>query len=84
MRAAIRKLGNSSGVIIPKAMLAEVGIAAGDAVDLSLEESRIVITPTKRRPREGWAEAFNETEELGDEDLAWLEFPNAVDDELEW
>jgi len=28
MRAAIRKLGNSSGVIIPKAMLAEIGVAA--------------------------------------------------------
>jgi antitoxin MazE len=84
MRTAIRKLGNSSGVIIPKSMLADIGIAAGDAVDLSLEDSRIIITPQKRKPREGWAQAFDEVEELGDEDLAWLEFPNAVDDELEW
>jgi len=84
LRAAIRKLGNSSGVIIPKSMLAEVGIAAGDAVDLSLEDSRIIITPTKRRPREGWAQAFDEVGELGEEDRAWLEFPNAADSELQW
>jgi len=29
-------------------MLAEIAIAAGDAVDLSLEDGRIVITPVKR------------------------------------
>jgi antitoxin MazE len=84
MRAAIRKLGNSSGVIIPKSILAEIGIAAGDMVDLSLENSRIVITPQKRRPREGWAEAFGVIEELGEEDRAWLDFPNNDDGELEW
>ena len=65
MRAAIRKLGNSSGVIIPKSMLTE-------------------IAPIKRRPREGWADAFDQVEELGDEDRAWLEFGNQGDDELTW
>jgi antitoxin MazE len=85
MRAAIRKLGNSSGVIIPKTMLAELGVAAGDAVDLSLEDGRIAITPLRRKPREGWAEASSELEEqLTDEDRAWLDFGNAGDDELEW
>jgi antitoxin MazE len=84
MRSAIRKLGNSSGVIIPKSMLAEVGLAAGDAVDLSLEDGRIAITPVKRRPREGWAAAFAQIEELGEEDLAWLQFGNEGDDEWQW
>ena len=84
MRAAIRKLGNSSGIIIPKSMLAEIGVAAGDTVDLSLENGRIAITPVKRRPREGWAAAFGEIGELGDGDLAWLQFGNEGDDELQW
>jgi antitoxin MazE len=65
-------------------MLAEIGVATGDTVDLSLEDGRIAITPVKRKPREGWAEAFDEIEPLGDEDRAWLEFPNAGDDELKW
>jgi antitoxin MazE len=84
MRAAIRKLGNSSGVIIPKSLLAEIGIAAGDAVDLSLEDSRIIITPQKRRPREGWAEAFREIAEAGDDALVWPEFANDEDANLTW
>ena len=84
MRVAIRKLGNSSGVIIPKSMLTEIGIAAGDIVDLSLEDGRIAITPIKRRPREGWAEAFEEIGELSEEDRAWLEFGNKGDSELKW
>lgn len=84
MRTAIGKLGNSSGVIIPKAMLAKIGLAAGDAVDLSLEDGRIAITPVKRRPRESWAAAFAEIGDLGDEDLAWLRFGNEGGDELQW
>jgi antitoxin MazE len=84
MRAAIRKLGNSSGVIIPKSLLAEIGIAAGDAVDLSLEDGRIIITPQKRRPREGWAEAFREIAEAGDDALVWPEFANDEDANLTW
>ena len=84
MRAAIRKLGNSSGVIIPKSMLAQVGIAAGDAVDLSLEDRRIIITPQKKRPREGWAEAFREIADAGDDALVWPEFANNGDADLTW
>ena len=30
MRAAVRKLGNSSGVIIPKSLLTEIGVAIGE------------------------------------------------------
>ena len=84
MRAAIRKLGNSSGVIIPKSLLTEIGIGVGDAVDLSLEEGRIAITPVKRKPREGWAEASRALAEAGDDALVWPEFGNDEDAELEW
>ena len=84
VRAAIRKLGNSSGVIIPKSMLAEIGIGAGDPVDLSLEEGRIAIIPVKRRAREGWAEASRKIAEAGDDSLVWPELGNDGDDELTW
>lgn len=84
MRAAIRKLGNSSGVIIPKSMLADIGIVAGDPVDLSLEDGRIAITPVRRRPREGWAEAFRVIAEAGEDALVWPEFSNEEDEDLTW
>jgi antitoxin MazE len=84
MRTALRKLGNSSGVIIPKSMLEEIGITAGDVVDLSLEDNRIIITPQKKRPREGWAEAFEAIAEAGDDALVWPEFGNDEDADLTW
>ena len=56
MRAPIRKLGNSSGVIIPKPILSQIGVEAGDDLDLSLDEDRIVLAPVKRNPRAGWAD----------------------------
>lgn len=84
MRAALRKLGNSSGVIIPKSMLTEVGIGIGDVFDITLEEGRIVLAPVKRRPREGWAEAFEAIAEAGDDALVWPEFGNDEDANLTW
>lgn len=84
MRTVLRKLGNSSGVIIPKSMLAEVGIDIGDTIDLTLEEGCIVMVPLKRRPREGWAEASREIAAAGDDELVWPEFGNAEDEDLVW
>jgi antitoxin MazE len=57
MRAAVRKLGNSSGVIIPKSLLRDLGMAEGDAIEMTLEAGRIVLVPIKRRTRARWAEA---------------------------
>ncbi|MEJ0067214.1 MAG: AbrB/MazE/SpoVT family DNA-binding domain-containing protein [Caulobacteraceae bacterium] len=82
MRVTLRKMGNSSGVIIPKPFLAEIG-AAG-AVDMAVEDGRIVIEAEKRAPRAGWAEASRSLAEAGDDELAWAEFANADDELLEW
>jgi antitoxin component of MazEF toxin-antitoxin module len=51
MKSAIRKMGNSHGVIIPKPLLAEIGAKPGDKVDLKAEKGKIVIAPVKRDPR---------------------------------
>jgi antitoxin MazE len=82
MQTAVRKLGNSAGVIIPKSMLCELGLGAGDAVDLRLEDGRIVLAPARRPARAGWAEAARA---VADADaLAWPEFGNAEDADLAW
>jgi antitoxin MazE len=84
MRAIVRKLGNSSGVIIPKPLLGEVGVEVGDAFDVTLEEGRIVLAPVSRRPRAGWARASQEIAQAGDDALVWPEFSNVGDDDLVW
>lgn len=84
MRAAVRKLGNSSGVILPKSLLEEAGVAIGDPLDLTLEEGRIVLAPVERRARAGWGEASKKLALHGDDAPVWPEFGNAEDAAMEW
>ena len=84
MRASVRRLGNSSGVIIPKSFLAEAGLSVGDAVDMILEEGRITLSPIKVRPRAGWSEVSKALADAGDDALVWPEFANADDAAIEW
>jgi len=84
MRAAVRKMGNSSGVIIPKPLLGQVGLQTGDDVELTLEGGKIVLAPVKSYPRQGWAEAAQGLAEAGDDALVWPEFGNEDDDTWTW
>ncbi len=84
MRSAVRKMGNSSGIIIPKPILAEIGAKTGDHVDIAVEGGRIVIAPLANHPRAGWAEASKEIARTGDDALVWPEFGNEDDASLEW
>jgi antitoxin MazE len=79
MRVALRKMGNSSGVIIPKPLLAQIGAQAGGDVDIAVEKDRIVIQAIKGGPRERWAEASQAIAEAGDDVLVWPEFGNDDD-----
>jgi antitoxin MazE len=84
MRAAIRRMGNSSGVIIPKPILAQIGAQVGDDLDLSVDKGRLVLAPDRRHPRAGWADAARRLAEAGDDALVWPEFGNAGDADLQW
>jgi antitoxin MazE len=84
MQTAVRKLGNSAGVIIPKSLLAELGLSAGDIVDMRLEYGRLILAPVQPPRRGGWAEASRAIAAMGDDALVWPEFGNAGDAELTW
>jgi antitoxin MazE len=45
MKSHIQKWGNSLSLRIPKAFANEVGLKQDDAVDISLSEGRIIVTP---------------------------------------
>lgn len=80
MRASIVRIGNSRGLRIPKVLLDECGI--GDAVDLVVEDGRLVVTAA-RSAREGWAESARAMAERGDDRLLDPEVPTMFEDE-EW
>jgi antitoxin MazE len=65
-------------------MLDEVGVAAGDVLDMTLEKGRIVLVRVEKGPREGWAEASKAIADAGDDALVWPEFGNVDDESLEW
>ena len=51
MRIAVQKIGNNSGVILPKPFLNEIGLKTGDKVEIQLEARRIIIIPPLARTR---------------------------------
>lgn len=82
MRTTIRKMGNSQGILIPKPVLAQIGLE-NDA-ELSVENDAIVIRKPRETVRAGWAEAAKALAESGDDALLWPEFANADDETLKW
>lgn len=74
----IRKMGNSQGVILPKALLGQIG--AADCLEVSIENDSIVL----RRPavRQGWAEAAAVV--AAEEETVWPHLENEGDAEWTW
>jgi antitoxin MazE len=82
VEVAIRKMGNSQGVLIPKPILAQLGL--GGTADLQVRDGVIEIRALQRNPREGWAQDAQRLAQHGDDALVWPELANAGDAELSW
>lgn len=82
MRAAIHRIGNSRGVILPKALLAQLGLT--NEVEMEIEQGAIVLRKPLRNVREGWAVASKAIAAAGEDALVWPEFANEADSEVEW
>ena len=82
MEVAIRKMGNSQGVLIPKPILAQLGLEG--TADLQVRDGVIEIRPVRRNPREGWADDARRIADQGDDSLVWPEFANDSDTDLVW
>ena len=82
MKIVIRRMGNSQGVIIPKPVLAQVGLA--DEAEMVVEKDCIVLRRPRNKAREGWAEASQKIAAQGDDELVWPAFANEGDTDLQW
>jgi antitoxin MazE len=83
MKARIVPIGNSRGIRIPKILLEQTGLSG--EVEISTENEALVIRPV-RKPRAGWALAFQKMAERGDDTLL-DETPSLSrwdEDEWEW
>ena len=82
MKTRIVPIGNSKGVRIPKPLLEQTGLVG--EVEISAENDVLVIRPVKK-PRAGWATAFQEMAQRGDDALLDEVAPSLSGwDEGEW
>ncbi len=77
-------MGNSSGNIIPKAMLVEIGVKAGDKVELLVQDGRLTIETVKAPSRSGWAEDAARIAAMADDALVMGEFGTDGGDDWTW
>ena len=82
MEVAIRKMGNSQGVLIPKPILAQLGLGA--TADLQVRNNVIEIRLPRPNLRKGWAEDAARLATQGDDALVWPEVANISDIALAW
>ena len=82
MKAKIIPIGNSQGIRIPKAIIAQCGF--NNSVEMEVVNGSLVLTPIKN-VREGWEESFQEMAVNDDEELLIDDAISTVEDEdWEW
>ena len=84
MEIAIRHIGNSKGVVIPKPLLAQAGLEGETTALIQVENGSIVLSKSSKPLRTGWAEAATAVSAHGEGDLMMGEFGNADDADLRW
>ncbi len=81
-RAGLGHDVNSLGAVIPKPLLAQVGVV-GEA-EMTVERGAIVLRKPSKSVRSGWATAAKAVAAHGSDDLLMGEFGNEADTDLAW
>ena len=84
MQITIRDIGNSKGVVLPKALLVQVGLADQAVAHVEVEGGAIVLRKPAKAVRAGWAEAAAALSFKGGDIPLMGEFGNAEDAGLVW
>ena len=84
MEVTIRNIGNSKGVVLPKPLLAQVGLDGEASASIVVENDAIVIRKPDKLVRTGWAEAAAKVAAQENDTLLMGELANVSDSELSW
>jgi antitoxin MazE len=80
MKARLVRIGNSRGVRLPKAIIAQAGLT--DEVELGVRDGAVVIARTSSA-RSGWADAARQMRQRDEDRLLDAPSPSHFD-EKEW
>jgi antitoxin MazE len=78
----VRRIGNSLGVVIPRPVLAQVGLS--EQAELTVERGAIVLRKPRKAARSGLSLAAKSIAARGEDDLLMGDFASVADLELEW
>jgi antitoxin MazE len=81
MKSDLQRIGNSKGVVIPKAILDKCGFDR--QVDMRVEGNKLILTPA-RSVREGWSQAFERAAKAAPDELLLPDDLNEHWDSEEW
>ena len=84
IHVSIRQIGNSQGIVIPKPILAQLGLNGESGAEMTIEGSALVLRRPASPVRKGWAEASQRIADAEDDSLVMGEFGNELDAELVW
>jgi antitoxin MazE len=84
MEIAIRNIGNSKGLVLPKPLLAQVGLDGASTAEVVLKGDSIILRKPAKTARAGWAQAAAALASQGGDSLLMGEFGNTDDEELSW
>ena len=79
METRVIKVGTSLGLIIPKVVAKDIGLQAGTPIEVNLKEDKMIVTK-KANVRAGWAEAFAQYANEGEEEML---LPDYLDVEID-
>lgn len=82
LQVAVRAIGNSKGVVIPKIILEQSGIQ--EIVEMSVEGEKIVLSKPKNRVREHWSKDAENLAKAGEDTLLLGDFVNEEDGDWVW
>ncbi len=83
MHVNIRRIGNSQGIVIPKPLLAQVGLDGGEA-EMTIEGDALVLRRAGRPTRADWAHAARKIANIGEDALVMGDFGSEADAQLAW
>jgi antitoxin MazE len=82
LHVAVRAIGNSRGVVIPKVILEQLGIEG--EVDMTLEGEKIILSKPKNSIRKNWSKDAKLIALAGEDNLIMGDFNNESDGDWVW
>lgn len=82
IEVSIRQIGNSQGIVIPKAILEQIGLTT--SAEMAIQGDTLILRKPQKSVRAGWADEAQRIAQKNEDTLVLGEFTNDDDEGLNW